>query len=141
VTAAVLHLVGPGWGSELGAGMALGPQRVNLTYQNTGVEALVRGLAAHEAAGGGRVLVEAAGTTWSAVDERVLAFAGEDLLLAESFLRDVRYRVWVRRGDGSARLALDAEFEIAPPPWPPAQIAHPLVRTHDPALLWPVVGN
>ncbi|MFK7835958.1 MAG: polymorphic toxin type 4 domain-containing protein [Sulfitobacter sp.] len=40
-----LHLVGPGFGDEAGAGLALGPYEVNHKYQNSGIEKLIRELA------------------------------------------------------------------------------------------------
>ena len=39
-----LHLWGPGFGDEAGAGIFLGPERVNQVYQNRGIETLIRHL-------------------------------------------------------------------------------------------------
>ena len=39
-----LHLAGPGFGDEAGAGLALGPWEINHKYQNSGIEDFIRAL-------------------------------------------------------------------------------------------------
>jgi hypothetical protein len=96
------HMVGPGFGDELFAGIMMAPSAFNLDTQNKGIEALLRSLRARGE--DVEVKIRATGT------RHVLPLAGGGVEHVD-ILDSIRYEV--RRPNGDV---LVVEYHIGPPP-------------------------
>lgn len=97
-----LHLWGPGFGDEAGAGMFLGPRVVNNEWQSAGIEEMIRELGRQVAPHrpGFKLKCKATARCWSKPTPKGFTSSS-----GEAFLKEARYDIIIELPDGTTKTA------------------------------------
>lgn len=107
-----LHLWGPGFGDEAAAGMHLGPREVNLEWQNSGVEDLIRELGRQVAPHRGKgfkLKLKAKSRPWGRPTPK-----GFETATGEPILKEASYEIILETPTGTKTARVDITIQTDP---------------------------